>query len=268
MKCFTIYADGSHRWRVFGQDKGKPPSVVDTNQVAVSVGGTTMLLDPGGMEIFPITLAALVHEVDMASIRHLFLSHQDPDVGSSLPLWRQVCGKDLKVHVPQIWTSYLAHFDVGTEFLEIPDKGRDVALDGTVTVRFLPAHYLHSSAAFCVYDPKARVLFSGDIGAAKVPEDQVHDIWIHNFASHRQYMEGFHQRYIGSADARDAWVEMISALPVDFMIPQHGLVFRRDDVARFLDWFGHLKVGTGVDAYPNRQGRRAGSGASRPATER
>ena len=40
-------------------------------------------------------------------------------------------------------------------------------------LRFVPAHYLHSSGNFNVYDPQARVLFSGDIGAALGDDDLI-----------------------------------------------------------------------------------------------
>jgi flavorubredoxin len=255
MKCFTLFASGNHRWLAFGQDGSRPESIADTNQVVVTTGHSTMLMDPGGIEIFPAMMGTLVHEVDMETVHHLFLSHQDPDVASALALWRQVTPPGLSIHVAGLWSTYLCHFDAGAKFSPIADEGGEVKLGGNLTLRFLPAHYLHSSAAFCVYDPTARLLFSGDIGAAAVPDGRSRDIWVNNFAEHIPYMAGFHRRYLGSREARDAWVNMVSKLAVDVLVPQHGLAFRGNDVPRFLDWLSGLAIGTGIEAYRGRIAR-------------
>jgi flavorubredoxin len=255
MRAFTLFSEGSHRWMLFGQDPEALEATVDTNQVVICADQSTMLLDPGGMEIFPSFMGALVHELEMTTVRHIFLSHQDPDVGSALPLWRQVCPRGTAIYAPQLWTSYIAHFDAAARFTPIPDEGMDVAFSPQVTLRFLPAHYMHSSAAFCVYDPRARMLFSGDIGAALVPPQERSGIWVRNFADHVPYMTGFHRRYLGSREARDAWVAMVRQLNVDMLVPQHGLAFQGQDVTRFLDWLSSLSLGTGVDAYRRVAGR-------------
>ncbi|MEI8393415.1 MAG: MBL fold metallo-hydrolase [Rhodospirillaceae bacterium] len=251
MRCFKLFSAGDHRWLAFGQDHERPTSIVDTNQVVVCSGRTTMILDPGGIEIFPMVMGALVHQIDMETVQHIFMSHQDQDVASALSLWRQVTPASVSIHLPALWTSYIAHFDADAKFVPIPDEGVDMRL-GSVQLRFLPAHYLHSSAAFCVYDPAARLLFSGDIGAAELPEGTRRDIWVADFADHVAAMTGFHRRYLGSPAARDAWVEMISRLDVDMIVPQHGLAFRGDDVRRFLDWLSGLAIGTGIEAYRSR----------------
>ena len=254
MKCFKLFSHGDHRWLVFSQDDHKPGSVVDTTQVVITAGKNAMLLDPGGIEIFPSMMGALVHEVDMATVNHNFLSHQDPDVGSGLALWRQVTPPATQIHLSAIWTSYVSHYDADAKFAPIPDEGGDLNLGGT-TLRFLPSHYMHSPGCFCVYDPVAKGLFSGDIGAAILPDTLGGDVWVTNFDSHVQHMAGFHRRILSSREARDAWVEMVGRLKLDFMVPQHGLAFRGADIPRFLDWLSNLGIGSGIDAYRGRAAR-------------
>ena len=89
MKCVSLYNQGSHRWLAFGQDPAKPDAVIDTVQYVVCAQGGAMLLDPGGMEVFPPMLASITQEIAIEDVSGIFLSHQDPDVGSSLPLWRR-----------------------------------------------------------------------------------------------------------------------------------------------------------------------------------
>lgn len=247
MISHSIYTHRGHSWLAFGQDPEKPEKIIDTNQIVITSGEEAIILDPGGVEIFPPMLAALTDKVPIENVKHLFMSHQDPDIGSSLPLWRQVCNEDVEIHLSWLWTSFVGHFDAEANLSPIPDKGMTINL-GSVSLELIPAHYLHSSGNYSVYDPAARILWSGDIGAALLPPGAQESFYVEDFDSHIQYIEGFHKRWMGSARARDAWVNRVSKLDIDILTPQHGLFFRGEDVGRFLDWFGSLEIGSGIDS--------------------
>lgn len=249
MKCYTIWQNGDHRWLAFAQDPDQPDNIIDTNQLLVTSDQDAMLLDPGGVELFPAMVAAVTQEIRISQLKHLFFSHQDPDVSSALPLWRQVCGTDMQLHVSWMWAGFVSHFDRDARFENIPDAGTDIALSPSVRLKALPAHYLHSPGNFSVYDPKAKILFSGDIGAALVPKDQLNGIYVEDFGHHVAFMEGFHRRWLGAAEARDKWVAMVRRLEVDVLAPQHGLFFKGEDVGKFLDWLGGLQLGSGLEAF-------------------
>ena len=210
--------------------------------------GVALLLDPGGVEIFPHMIAALTREVAIDTVHHIFISHQDPDTGSSLALWRRVCPSTVKIYLSWMWTGFVSHYNGEANFTAIPDQGMEITV-GRSRLRILPAHYLHSPGNFHVYDPKARILFSGDVGAALLPDERREDIFVRDFTRHTQYMDGFHRRWMGSPKARDAWIAMVSRLQIDILAPQHGLLFKGDDVKRFLDWFGALELGSGLSAF-------------------
>jgi flavorubredoxin len=95
-----------------------------------------------------------------------------------------------------------------------------------------------------VYDPAAKILFSGDIGAALVPADS--PIFVENFASHVKNMQYFYQRWMPSEAAKLDWIQRVRQLDIDMMCPQHGQIFRGEDVHKFLDWFEALPVGIAV----------------------
>ena len=249
MKCTELWGQGDHRWLAFADDPAKPDNIIDTNQFMVTSEAACMLIDPGGVELFPAMVAAVTQEVAVERILHLFLSHQDPDVSSALPLWRQVCPAELVTHVSWMWTGFVSHFDREAVFDPLPDMGSEISLSPEVRLKALPAHYLHSSGNFCVYDAKAKVLFSGDIGAALVPRERRSCIFVEDFAGHVPYMEAFHRRWLGSPSARDKWVAMVRRLEIDILAPQHGLLFRGPDVNRFLDWLAELPLGSGLDAF-------------------
>jgi flavorubredoxin len=234
--CETLFDDGTRSWRFFGRPDDQLAGVIDTNEYLVSHGGRSVLLDPGGIEVFPPIITAISQFVDMDQVDALFASHQDPDVLS----WVRLCPR-ARVYTPQIWESFMRHYSADATFVGIPDEGASLALGGSSDITFVPAHYLHSSANFSVYDPRAKILFSGDVGAALLPAGFT-DVFVTDFGSHVRLMEGFHRRWMPSNAARDRWVERVRALDVQMICPQHGAVFAGDDVPRFLDWFEQLEL--------------------------
>ena len=202
-----------------------------------------MLLDPGGIEIFPRVLSELTRHVDTEDVKVIFTSHQDPDIISSLALWMDLC-PEARVYTSWMWTGFIAHFCMGHELdaVAIPDEGMSIPIGSrSVSVQAVPAHYCHSSGNFSVFDPRSRILFSGDIGAALLPEGLT-SLFCEDFDRHVGYMRGFHLRWMPANRPLRAWVRGVRALQPSMICPQHGSIFRGDDVGRFLDWLEALDV--------------------------
>ncbi|MFT7560330.1 MAG: flavorubredoxin [Flavobacteriales bacterium] len=235
-----IYSGKRHQWFVFGRDPDKPNKIIDTNQYMIKTHSKALLMDPGGVELFSAMLANVVKQVPVKQITHLFASHQDPDIISSLGLWDRTL-ENATLHAPWLWEGFIRHFGMDSiEYKSIPDEGESLQLDDT-TLQFIPAHYLHASGNFHVYDAEAKILMSGDVGAALEPPEA--PLEVDSFDEHIAKMEYFHQRWMPSNRAKDEWIDRVSKLDIDLMCPQHGRIFRGDDVKRFLDWFSKLNVG-------------------------
>jgi len=239
-----IFSNDSHQWFVFGRDPDKPSSIIDTNQYMVRTRHNALLMDPGGIELFSAMLANVVKQVPIQQITHLFASHQDPDIISSLGLWDRALD-NATLHSPWLWEGFIRHFGMEKiTYKAIPDEGSTLQLDG-LQLEFVPAHYLHSSGNFHVYDPQAKILMSGDVGAAL--ESPEAPLFIDDFEAHTKKMQLFHQRWMPSNRAKNDWIERVRKLEINTMCPQHGRIFQGDDVQRFLDWFEALEVGTAVE---------------------
>jgi flavorubredoxin len=237
----TIFQQGSHKWVAIVRDPGKPAHLIDTNEYLVSHDGRGLLLDPGGAEIFPAVFSALSAEFDPSALAGIFASHQDPDVCSSLALWLEF-NPAMRCYVSWMWGGFIPHFGGTAEtFVPIPDEGMDISLEGLM-LQALPAHYLHSSGNFNLYDKIAKVMFSGDIGAALLPAGE-DGLFVEDFDRHVRYAEGFHRRWMGSNEAKRRWCERVSRLDIDMLCPQHGAIYRGADVLRFINWFDELQVG-------------------------
>lgn len=245
MKRFEyIYENGSHKWGVIARDPEKPDFLIDTNEYVVRSGNKAIITDPGGVEIFHMVFTALASMVNPEDIGAIFSSHQDPDVVSSLSLWHQF-NPEIRCYASWLWQTFLPHYGGSKEtFVPVPDEGMNIPL-GTVDLVAVPAHYLHSSGNLHLYDPKAAILFSGDVGAAMLPEDQT-NLYVEDFDKHIRYAAGFHMRFMGSKEAVLNWCERASKLKIDMLCPQHGAIYQGEDAMRFINWFAGLDVGAGL----------------------
>ncbi len=245
MATIALFEQGPHR-NLLLEDFGQG-EMVQANQHLVVHGGAGLILDPGGHKVYNRVLSETMARLGTAKLRHIFLSHQDPDIVAALNGWLMTT--DATAWVSTLWTRFVPHFGLDRLVLErlkpIPDEGMRLDLDGC-ELQFLPAHFLHSPGNFHVYDPVARILYSGDLGAALGMDYRV----VPDFDAHLRYMEGFHRRYMGSGRALRAWAAMVRELDVETIAPQHGAFFRgKAMVKRFVDWCATLPCG--VDLRPD-----------------
>jgi len=151
-----------------------------------------------------------------------------------------------KIYLSWIWSGFVAHYghEYAQQFVKVPDQGQRI-LVGRKEFTLVPAHYLHSSGNFHLYDPELKVLFTGDVGAALLPSSGS-ALVVQDFQGHIQYMDAFHRRWMPSTRARDNWLGRVRELDIQYLCPQHGSIFQGPDVNRFLDWFGGLSLGNAV----------------------
>lgn len=237
----TLYQNGGHKWIAIARDPARPGHVIDTNEYLVVNGEQALITDPGGFEIFPVVFSAICAEYNPVQIGSIFASHQDPDIISSLALWLEF-NPAMRCYVSWLWSSFIPHFGGTPEtFVHIPDEGMEISV-GTLPLLAVPAHYLHSSGNFHLYDARAKIFFSGDVGAALLP-NEASGLIVEDFDRHIRHAAGFHRRWMGSASAKDKWCERVSKMEIDMLCPQHGAVYQGADVGRFIEWFHGLEVG-------------------------
>lgn len=238
-----IFSNKKRRWIYLGRDPDCPNTLIDSNQFIIFDGNKALLPDPGGLEIFPSVIAAISRETSVDNIESIFASHQDPDIISSLSMWYSI-NPHVEVYSSWVWGKFIPHFGNAKEINEIPDEGMTLRLGSSEDLKLIPAHYCHASGNFSLYDPVAKILFSGDIGAAILPPGT--SIFVENFERHIRNMEVFHKRWMPSNRAKNAWVQKVRELDIEIMCPQHGSLFRKNDVSKFLDWFEQLNVGSAI----------------------
>lgn len=248
MAGIEIFKDKDHK--VFLFEELTPASAVQANQYLIIHGDEAILLDPGGHKVQSKLYADISVLIPPSQIKYLFLSHQDPDVVASLNYWMMVT--QASALISKLWIRFLPHFGLDSKLegrvMPVDDGGTKLKLGEDCELLILPAHFLHSPGNFQVYDPRSKILFSGDLGAS-LGQDYV---YVEDFKAHIKYMEGFHRRYIASGKVLKLWANMVKDLDIEMIAPQHGAVFKgRDMVERFLEWVSSLECGVDLMSEKN-----------------
>lgn len=247
--AIELYNDGIHKCIAF-YDLVSGEGV-QANQFLIVNGDHSALIDPGGDLIYNDLFMQSYKYLFTKSLEYVIGSHQDPDIISSLDKW--LVGSDCKVIVPELWDRFIPHFatpgKVKDRLIGIPDQGMEIEL-GSMALKALPAHFLHSEGNFQFYDPVSKILFSGDMGASIGGRDE--SIPVDNFEAHIPYMKGFHQRYMSSNKVCRYWVNMVRQLDVEWIVPQHGRSFQGEEkINQFLNWIETLECGVDLMTQDN-----------------
>jgi len=235
----VLFEQADHRWVWLGADEEGGDEVA-ANQFVVQNSGRAALLDPGSVLDFARAVSNLSRFSRSSDVETIFYSHQDPDVSSAAPMWARVT--PAKLWMSALWTRFVPHFGgVPAERIQaIPDEGEMIPL-GNAQLEAIPAHFLHAPGNFALYDPVARILFTGDLGANLPPTGS--PLYIDDFAAHLPHLDGFHRRYLASNAACRAFVRRVEGLPIDLIAPQHGSLYRGAAVGDLLDWLRELRCG-------------------------
>ncbi|MBR0565743.1 MBL fold metallo-hydrolase [Azoarcus sp. L1K30] len=242
MRNIELFRRDDHRFILLNESETDEEGGIRSNQYLIVRNGRGVLLDPGGFGVMPHVLAELLRYIKPEAVDAIFLSHQDPDIIGGLTTWMELIRAD--IFISRIWLRFLPHYGLSDmeRFVGIPDEGMSVEPVPGMPLQLVPAHFLHSEGQFNVYDPTSRILFSGDIGAAMMP-NECDNPYVDDFAAHLPFVEGFHRRYMCSNRAIRCWLETISGLDIDMIAPQHGPVYRGEAVGQFLAWLRDLRCG-------------------------
>ena len=240
MSDTVLYQDDTHK-NVLLEDFGLGGLAVQANQHVIVHKEAGMILDPGGHKIYSKVLLETMSVLGGTDLRYIFLSHQDPDIVAAVNGWLMTTDADALIS--SLWLRFVPHFGIDHlvehRLKPIPDPGMIIDLAGA-QLTVLPAHFLHSPGNFQIYDPIAKILYSGDLGAS-LGMDYV---FVSDFDAHTAYMEAFHKRYMASSVAMQAWASMVRKLDIEIIAPQHGALFKgKEMVGRFIDWCAQLQCG-------------------------
>lgn len=242
MRNIVLHQANGHRFILLNESETGEEEGIRSNQYLIVHNGAGVLLDPGGFGVMPRVLVEMLRYVQPEQVAGIVLSHQDPDIVGGLSSWLELM--DVPVYISRIWLRFLPHYGLPRvgKFVGVPDDGMALDVAPGFLLNVVPAHFLHSEGQINVFDPLSRILFSGDIGAAVMPESD-HEPYVDDFAEHLPHIDWFHRRYMCSNRAARVWVRQARQLAPLLIAPQHGPVYRGQAVSDFLDWFEQLECG-------------------------
>ena len=243
MHNITLFDSGDHRFILLNESEPGEEHGIRSNQYLICHKHEGILLDPGGFGVMPKVLAEMLRHIKPENIKAIFLSHQDPDIVAGLTTWIEIV--QAPIYISHIWLRFIPHYGIKQvkRFVGIPDQGMPLSISSDFNVQLIPAHFLHSEGQFNVYDPMAKILFSGDIGAACLPKNKDY-AFVDSFKEHLPFVKGFHQRYMCSNHAANIWINRVRQLDIEMLAPQHGPIYKQQAFQDFLDWFKNLRCGT------------------------
>jgi len=216
---------------------------VQSNQFLIFDSDHAALIDPGGEMTYSLLFMAISNYMNVKELDYVVASHQDPDIVASLNKW--VVGTNCKVVVPELWERFIPHVTrpgkLSGRVVAIPDQGMNLQLGG-IQLKAIPAHFLHAEGNFQFYDPKSRILFSGDLGANFCPAEEL-NVPARRLEEVLPYMEGFHKRYMNGNKICRFWSYMATGMDIDMIVPQHGRALAGRAVREFIHWIGELQCG-------------------------
>ena len=243
----TLFDNGVHKCISFTSlVKGEG---IQANQFLIIDHERAAVLDPGGDLTYVPLIMELNKYTTLTNIDFVMASHQDPDIITSMPRW--LVYSEAKIVASRLWARFLPHLNSAftsdrmkgswlERLIELPDQGQVVPL-GKSSIVAVPAHFLHSVGNFQFYDPIAKILFSGDMGASIVQDATLP---IDDWDAHVRKMKGFHQRYMCSNKVIRLWVNMVRQMDIEMIVPQHGTPFVGPVmIKQFLDWIETLECG-------------------------
>ncbi len=237
-----LFNNGKHICLVF-RDLVTGGEAVQANQFLVYDNEHAALIDPGGELTYSRLFMAISEYMNVKNLDYIIASHQDPDIVASLNKW--LVGTDAKVVVPELWQRFIPHFTrpgkISGRLITMPDQGMNLQL-GSISLKALPAHFLHAEGNFQFYDPISKILFSGDMGANLSPDADLNTP-VTDFSQVLPYLDGFHKRYMNSNKVCRFWVHMVRQLDISMIVPQHGRAFSGKAMGQFLDYIENLQCG-------------------------
>ncbi len=252
LKGEVLFDQDNHKYIWLGWEEKEDVQLVNVNQYVIIDNDEAIILDPGGIHVFPRIVGNISRYVDLEKIKYLFFSHQDPDVCSGIAMWLSIT--PAKVYISKWWVRFIPHFGIfdAKRIVGIDDKGLKLKFKSGRTLEIIPTHFLHSTANFTVYDPTSKIYFSGDLGTALFPPGKK-QLFVEDFDEYASMMIDFHKRFLTSNSAIKYFLDKISKYDIEMIATQHGGIFPdKESSKKFFNWLKNIKCG--VDNLKNIYG--------------
>jgi two-component system cell cycle response regulator len=182
----------------------------------------------------------VISRIDPKKISTIIVSHQDPDLAGSLPVFEDlIANPELKIVTFERVSFLLAHYGTKSPFYFFEKNNNRLKLKSGRELVFQPTPYLHTPGAFATYDTKSKIFFSGDLFGAFS-----HNWDLHAGQNYCDEMRTFHEPYMPSREILRKVVARIEQYDISLIAPQHGSIIGQDLLRPAFDCLKNLECGT------------------------
>lgn len=239
----VLFQDAGHRIFWLGIPEA---TAFRCNTYLIVDNDEAIIVDPGGNDYFEFVRDRVAQILPPERVVAQILSHQDPDVAASFPLWVKL-NPYIKVIATGRTLTILSHFrDLPYDSINIYDNSEYRFTSGK-SIQFIPSPFMHAPGAFTTYDLSSKFLFSGDIWAAL---DMEWTLVVDDFSKHELKLNLFHLDYMSSNKAARGFVNRIGDLEIEAILPQHGSIIPKEFIPLALNYLTQLNCGIDI-LYPD-----------------
>ena len=203
-------------------------------------GNESVLIDPGSMITFPVTLNKITSIMPIEDIKYIILHHQDPDIVGCVATLETIIPRKDKVFVTHWRTeTLLKHYQWKTPFWLIDQHDWKLTLEGGRELEFIFTPYAHFAGAFCTFDKKTKTLFSSDLFGGLTEEFSL-------YAKDMSYFDSlklFHVHYMPSKAILNHTLNQLMKAKPDIIAPQHGSIIKKELIEPIVEKMRGLNCG-------------------------
>lgn len=205
----------------------------------IEQGDQSVLVDPGSALIADEIIRKIKSVTSLANIRWLICSHADPDIIGALPkLVARGLHPDASIVTYWRDEALIIHSGTPLPFWRIEEHDWQLELEDR-TLKFVFTPYLHFAGAFCTFDETSGTLFSSDLFGGFTTDQSLYATSLAYFDAIR----GFHEHYMPSREILAHSLQMLRALPMKRIAPQHGQIIPERLIAPIMDRLEKLECG-------------------------
>jgi len=247
MLCHVLAEQEDRVWLAFRRPVSAANGARVTTHYVVCSPDEAVLIDPGGAADFGPLLDAVSDKISLDKISGIVVTLPAAHTIGSIGLWAEVLGHDTPIYAAEVIAPDILHTDSKLEIINISESGGEVPMSDGSGLHLVPAPYLPTAASMTLYDPVARVLYSGDIGTTEGAWADDATPFCEQFSLISHAMNAYHHAWLPSAPARDDWLSRIDGLTVDIVAPRAGPCLAGKNVDHFKNWLASMDVGVLVE---------------------
>ncbi len=207
------------------------------NPYLIVDGDEAVLIDPGSILDFEQVYKNIQSIIPIENIKYVILSHQDPDLCSSVPLFEKNGGK-FKVVTHWKTQSIVTFYGINSQYYIVDENDYKLTLNSGRELKIILTPYLHFAGSIATYDLQSKILFSSDLFGA------VSEEWsLYAKEDYLDKMEVFHEHYMPSNEILRPVMQIFLNMEISMIAPQHGSIIAHD-VKKYIRALQDLECGS------------------------